>query len=61
MARTFLRHIRVSSKEEPAERILKGVAEMNEQPFVFLVAHHAPARQSTGRSVMGSRNTVGIC
>ena len=35
MARSFLRHIRVSSKEELAERILKGVAEMNEHPVVF--------------------------
>jgi transposase len=35
MARTFLRHIRVASKEELAQRILKGIAEMNEQPVVF--------------------------
>ncbi|SDG85922.1 DDE superfamily endonuclease [Nitrosomonas sp. Nm132] len=30
--RTFLRHIRVSSKEELKERILKGIAEFNEIP-----------------------------
>ena len=35
MARTFLRHIRVSSKEELKERILKGVAEINAAPVVF--------------------------
>lgn len=34
MARSFLRHIRVSSKEELKQRILKGIAEMNEQPVV---------------------------
>lgn len=35
MARSFLRHIRVSSKNELKQRILKGIAEMNEQPVVF--------------------------
>jgi len=35
MARTFLRHIRVSSKEELKERILKGIEEMNSAPVVF--------------------------
>lgn len=35
MARTFLRSIRVSSKDELRQRILKGIAEMNEQPVVF--------------------------
>jgi len=35
MARTFLRHIRVSSKQELKERILKGIAEMNSAPVVF--------------------------
>lgn len=35
MARTFLRHIRVSSKEELKERIMKGIREMNEFPVVF--------------------------
>lgn len=35
MARTFLRHIRVSSKEELKERILKGIDEMNTVPVVF--------------------------
>ncbi|MDT0498848.1 IS630 family transposase [Algiphilus sp. W345] len=35
MARSFLRHIRVSSKDELKQRILKGIAEMNEQPVVF--------------------------
>lgn len=34
MARTFLRHIRVSSWEELKERILLGVREINEQPVV---------------------------
>lgn len=35
MARTFLRHIRVSSKEELKDRILKGIAEMNSAPVIF--------------------------
>ena len=34
MARTFLKHIRVSSWEELKERILKGVAEINQSPVV---------------------------
>ncbi len=34
MARTFLRHIRVSSWEELRDRILKGIAEINEAPVV---------------------------
>jgi transposase len=34
MARTFLRHIRVSSWEELKERILLGIQEINEQPVV---------------------------
>jgi transposase len=34
MARTFLRHIRVSSWEELKERILLGVKEINEKPVV---------------------------
>ena len=34
MARTFLKHIRVNSREELRERILKGVAEINEAPVV---------------------------
>jgi len=35
MARTFLRHIRVASWDELKTRILKGVAEMNDQPVQF--------------------------
>jgi len=35
MARTFLRHIRVTSKAELKERILKGIAELNEAPVPF--------------------------
>ena len=35
MARTFLRHIRVKSKEELKTRILKGIAEINASPVVF--------------------------
>jgi len=35
MARTFLRHIRVKSKDELKERILKGIAEINASPVVF--------------------------
>ena len=34
MARTFLKHIRVNSKEELKERILQGIREMNESPVV---------------------------
>ena len=35
MARTFLRHIRVKSKDELKDRILKGIAEFNAAPVVF--------------------------
>lgn len=35
MARTFLRHIRVNSKDELKDRILKGVAEINAAPVTF--------------------------
>lgn len=35
MARTFLRHIRVSSKEELKERILKGIDEINSAPVIY--------------------------
>lgn len=35
MARTFLRHIRVSSKTELKERILKGIEEINATPVVY--------------------------
>jgi len=35
MARTFLRHIRVKSKDELKMRILKGIAEINASPVVF--------------------------
>lgn len=34
MARTFLRHIRVQSRAELRERILLGIAEINEMPVV---------------------------
>lgn len=35
MARTFLRHIRVTSKEDLKERIRKGLDEWNANPVVF--------------------------
>jgi transposase len=35
MARTFLRHIRVTSKTELKDRILKGIKEFNETPAVY--------------------------
>lgn len=35
MARTFLRHIRVSSKAELKERILRGIEEINSVPVVY--------------------------
>lgn len=35
MARTFLRHIRVGSKDELKRRILQGIAEMNQHLVVF--------------------------
>ncbi|HUW53253.1 MAG TPA: IS630 family transposase [Rhodanobacter sp.] len=35
MARTFLRHIRVKSKDELKRRILKRIAEINASPVVF--------------------------
>lgn len=34
MARTFLKHIRVSSRQELKDRILLGIAEINESPVV---------------------------
>lgn len=34
MARTFLKHIRVQSKEDLRERILKGIDEINQAPVV---------------------------
>ena len=34
MARTFLRHIRVASKDELRQRIIQGVAEINDTPVV---------------------------
>ena len=34
MARTFLKQIRVKSKQELKERILKGIAEINGAPIV---------------------------
>lgn len=35
MARSFLRHIRVSSLDELRQRILQGIAEMNDMPVRF--------------------------
>lgn len=35
MARTFLKRIRVNSKDELKQRILKGIAEINEVPVIF--------------------------
>ena len=35
MARTFLRHIRVTSKEDLKQRVLQGIAEINAAPVVF--------------------------
>lgn len=35
MARSFLRHIRVSSKKELKERILQGIEEINSSPVVY--------------------------
>lgn len=35
IARGFLRHIRVSTKEELIERIYKGIEEINQEPVVF--------------------------
>lgn len=35
MARTFLRHIRVTSTDDLKARILKGISEMNDTPVVF--------------------------
>ncbi len=49
MARTFLKHIRVQSKEELRERILKGIAEINEEPVV----HHWKAFEALDASATG--------
>ena len=35
MARTFLRHIRVTSIDDLKARILKGIGEMNDTPVLF--------------------------
>jgi transposase len=35
ITRSFLRHIRVDSKEELIKRIYKGIEEMNQEPVVF--------------------------
>ena len=35
IARSFLRHIRVESKEELIERIYKGIEEINREPVIF--------------------------
>jgi transposase len=35
MARTFLRHIRVSSKEELKNRIMQGIEEIGFAPVVY--------------------------
>lgn len=35
MAHTFLKHIRVESKKELKDRIMKGVAEINESPVIY--------------------------
>jgi len=35
MARSFLRHIRVQSKEELIERVHRGIEQMNEELVIF--------------------------
>ena len=35
MARSFLRHIRVDTKEELVERIYRGIEQANEEPVIF--------------------------
>ena len=35
IARSFLRHIRVASKEELVTRIHQGIEAMNQEPVVF--------------------------
>jgi transposase len=35
MTRTFLRHIRVTSKEELRERIIRGIDEINATPVIY--------------------------
>jgi hypothetical protein len=35
MARTFMKHIRVNSKQELKERILLGIKEINASPVVY--------------------------
>jgi transposase len=39
IARSFLRHIRVTSKEELVERIYRGIDEINESPVIFKWQH----------------------
>lgn len=35
IARTFLRHIRVNTKDELVERIYRGISQINEEPVIF--------------------------
>ncbi|MBS1258821.1 MAG: hypothetical protein MAG551_01884 [Candidatus Scalindua arabica] len=35
IARSFLRHIRVCSKDELVERIYRGISQINEEPVIF--------------------------
>jgi hypothetical protein len=37
IARSFLRNIRVESKQELVDRIYKGIEEINQEPVVFLM------------------------
>ncbi len=39
IARSFLRHIRVQSKEELVERIYRGIEQINREPMVFRWRH----------------------
>jgi transposase len=35
ISRSFLRHIRVNTKDELVERIYRGISQINEEPVIF--------------------------
>ncbi|MDP2601871.1 MAG: hypothetical protein Q8S00_04670, partial [Deltaproteobacteria bacterium] len=51
MARSFLRHIRVGSWEELRDRILKGIAEINEAPVVHRLQENGVRQENEVREL----------
>jgi len=52
MTKTFLRHIRVASKQELKDRILKGIDEMNEQPILFRWTQFEALKDASQTSIL---------